>query len=190
MDWRVNEASGDLELSGWLEIANPHQRMEIFVPELEVKPVLIGSSDLSDIVISSTVTPHHPDEETRPDGYWPAYIVKGHKRTSVQVNVSLSDRNGGDVSSRVDTVWMEVHWVNYGPFGRLSRREGVVVPLRRPAVLQQETATFRSGDGCSVLPLKPICSDRSTTPSTCCVTTPATWCNPETSSPSVKRRSQ
>jgi len=47
-----------------------------------------------------------------------------------------------------------VHWVNYGPFGRLSRREGVVVPLRRPAVLQQETATFRSGDGCSVLPLK------------------------------------
>ena len=77
MDWSVNKASGNLELSGWLEIANPHQRMEIFVPELEVKPVLIGSSDLSDIVISSTVTPHHPDEETRPDGYWPAYIVKG-----------------------------------------------------------------------------------------------------------------
>ena len=68
--------------------------------------------------------------------------------------MSLSGRNGGEVSSRVDTVWMEVHWVNYGPFGRLSRREGVVVPLRRPAVMQQETATFRSGDGCSVLPLK------------------------------------
>lgn len=154
MDWSVNKGSGDLELSGWLEIANPHQRMEIFVPELEVKPVLIGSSDLSDIVISTKVTPQHPDEETRPDGYWPAYIVKGHKRTSIQVSVSLSGRDGIDVSSRVDTVWMEVHWVNYGPFGRLSRREGVVVPLRRPAVLQQEAATFRSGDGCSVLPLK------------------------------------
>ena len=154
MDWSVNQASGNLELSGWLEIANPHQRMEIFVPELAVKPVLIGNSDLSDIAIHTKVTPHHPDEETRPDGYWPAYIVKGHKRTSIEVNVSLSGRDGSDVSSRVDTVWMEVHWVNYGPFGRLSRREGVVVPLRRPAVLQQETATFRSGDGCSVLPLK------------------------------------
>ena len=51
--------------------------MEIFVPELEVKPVLIGSSDLSDIVISSTVTPHHPDEETRPDGYWPLTSSRG-----------------------------------------------------------------------------------------------------------------
>ena len=39
MDWSVNKASGNLELSGWLDIANPHQRMEIFVPELEVKPV-------------------------------------------------------------------------------------------------------------------------------------------------------
>lgn len=154
MDWSVSKASGNLELSGWLEIANPHQRMEIFVPELEVKPVLIGNDDLSDIVISTRVTPHHPDEESRPDGYWPAYIVKGHKRTSVQVNVSLSCRDGGDVSSRVDTVWMDVHWMNYGPFGRLSRREGVVVPLRRPAALHQENATFRSGDGCSVLPLK------------------------------------
>ena len=51
--------------------------------------------------------------------------------------MSLSGRNGGEVSSRVDTVWMEVHWVNYGPFGRLSRREGVVVPLRRPVVMHR-----------------------------------------------------
>ena len=63
MDWSVNQSSGNLELSGWLEIANPHQRMEIFVPELAVKPVLIGSSDLSDIAIHTKVTPHHPDEE-------------------------------------------------------------------------------------------------------------------------------
>ena len=57
MDWSVNQASGNLELSGWLEIANPHQRMEIFVPELEVKPVLIGSSDLSDIAITPRSRP-------------------------------------------------------------------------------------------------------------------------------------
>ena len=31
----------------------------------------------------------------------------------------------------MDTVWVDVHWVNYGPFGRLSRRQGVVVPLRQ-----------------------------------------------------------
>ena len=152
--WSVKQNGQSLEMEGCLAISNPHGRMEVMVPELDVRPTLIGSSDLSDIVTSTRITPHHPDEETRADGYWPAYIVKGCKSTRIQASITLSSGASKPVSERIDTVWVDVHWVNYGPFGRLSRRQGVVVPLRRPAVVAAFEAEFRSGEGCSVLPLK------------------------------------
>ena len=43
--------------------------------------------------------------------------------------------------------------MNYGPFGRLQRRQGVLVPLKRPEPLKPEQATFLKGDGCEVLAL-------------------------------------
>ncbi|WP_413746489.1 F420-0:Gamma-glutamyl ligase [Synechococcus sp. MIT S9507] len=154
LDWNVQVQGKDLELEGWIEISNPHPRMEVMVPEIQVNPVLIGSSDLSDVTVRTRITPHHPDEDTRADGYWPAYIVKGRKSTRIQVSVILSDQTGAAVADRVDTLWMDVNWVNYGPFGRLARRQGVVVPLRRPAVVQPAEVEFRSGESCRVLPLK------------------------------------
>jgi len=153
-DWSVNQKGASLVMNGWLTITNPHTRMEVMVPELEVTPTLIGSTDLHDIVTTTRITPQHPDEETRADGYWPAYIVKGRKSTRIQVTITLSSNASEPVSERIDTVWVDVQWVNYGPFGRLSRRQGVVVPLRRPAVVAAFEAEFRSGEGCSVLPLK------------------------------------
>ena len=153
-DWSVETKGNDLELEGWIEITNPHARMEVMVPELQVNPVLIGSSELSDVMVRTWITPQHPDEDTRADGYWPAYIVKGNKSTQIKVNVSLSGQTGEVIANRVDTIWMDVNWVNYGPFGRLNRRQGVVVPLRRPTVLQPSKAEFRAGENCKVLPLK------------------------------------
>ena len=154
LDWNVQVQGKDLELEGWIEISNPHPRMEVMVPEIQVNPVLIGSSDLSDVTVRTRITPHHPDEDTRADGYWPAYIVKGRKSTRIQVSVILSDQTGAAIADRVDTLWMDVNWVNYGPFGRLARRQGVVVPLRRPAVVRPAEVEFRSGESCRVLPLK------------------------------------
>ena len=154
LDWNIETKGNDLHLEGWIEITNPHARMEVMVPELQVNPVLIGSSDLSDVTLRTAITPDHPDEETRADGYWPAYIVKGRKSTRIKVSVSLSTPTGQAIADRVDTVWMDVNWVNYGPFGRLERRQGVVVPLRRPAVLQPAEADYRFGENCKVLPLK------------------------------------
>ena len=154
LDWNVSSSGADLQLKGWIEISNPHPRMEVMVPELQVNPVLIGSKDLSDVTVNSRITPHHPDEQTRADGYWPAYIVKGRKSTRIEVSVTLSGSSGAPVAERVDSVWMDVNWVNYGPFGRLARRQGVVVPLRRPDVLKPAQAEFRSGENCKVLPLK------------------------------------
>jgi len=154
LDWSVTPQGQDLAVEGWLEISNPHARMEVFVPEIEVKPVLLGKTDLSSLQISTQLTAHHPDEEARSDGYWAAYIVKGHKSTRVKVSISIRSAAGVNAAQDVDTLWADVHWINYGPFGRLARRQGVVVPLRRPAPVTAADAAFRAGDDCSVLPIR------------------------------------
>ena len=54
----------------------------------------------------------------------------------------------------LDTLWMEIHWVNYGPFGRLWRRDGLLIPLRRPQPVDPAQAAWRSGEACRVLPVR------------------------------------
>jgi len=136
---------------GWLEISNPHRRMEVFVPELRIDPVLLGKADLSGLQVTTRIEAQHPDEESRADGYWPAYIVKGRSSTRSRVSIRIS---GAQAQSVLDSLWVDTHWINYGPFGRLSRRQGVLVPLRRPDPLSAADASFLPGDCCQVLPLK------------------------------------
>ena len=149
--WSVSSLPGKLRIEGVLEIHNPHPRMEVFVPDFQVNPVLLGQGDPSALTVTTRVEADHPDEETRPDGYWVAYIVKGRKTTRVRVRVDIA---GAAPLDLVDSLWVDVHWSNYGPFGRLQRRQGVLVPLRRPQPVQAAEASFIPGDGCSVLPLK------------------------------------
>ena len=150
-DWSVERDGDTLRVTGWLEISNPHRRMEVFVPELRVDPVLLGQADPTGLQVTTRIEARHPDEESRPDGYWAAYIVKGRCSTRARVSITVS---GPDAWSIVDSLWVDVHWVNYGPFGRLSRRQGVLVPLRRPDPLSSEQADFVAGDRCQVLPLR------------------------------------
>ena len=153
-DWSVSPQGNDLLVEGWLDINNPHARMEVFVPEIDVKSTLFGQCDLGSLSIQTKITPHHPDEASRNDGYWAAYIVKGRKSTRVKVEISILSGGGVNAAEDVDTLWAEVHWVNYGPFGRLQRRQGVVVPMKRPTPLKPEKALFNRGDDCAVLPIR------------------------------------
>ena len=150
-NWSVQQRNGRLFVEGSVEISNSHQRMEVFVPELTVVPTLLGRCDLADVAITSRITPQHPDEEARDDGYWFAYIVKGHKRTQATISFELQ---GLDLEQRLDTLWVDVHWWNYGPFGRLLRRDGFLVPLRHPERLTASDAVWNPGDGCQVLPVR------------------------------------
>jgi hypothetical protein len=148
------EAGGHVRVAGAITITNPHRRMEVFVPELELRPTLLGRGDLADVVLRTRVVARHPDEDTRPDSYWAAYIVKGRKSTRAEVEVQLSAPPGTDLQALLDTLWLEVRWVNYGPFGRLWRRDGVLIPLRRPTVQQTGEASWRAGERCQVLPVR------------------------------------
>ena len=139
---------------GTVQIRNPHPRMEVFVPELHLEPKLLGRGDLSALTVTTRVTPQHPDEQARPDGYWFAYIVKGRKTTQAELSVRISAPDGTDLRALLDTLWLEICWVHYGPFGRLQRRDGLLVPLRRPAPAQPQSANWRQGDRCAVLPIR------------------------------------
>ncbi len=152
--WTVRSFDHGLKAIGEIEIANPHGRMEVMVPELRVVPTLLGTARLDQLMVSTRIEALHPDEEARADGYWAAYIVKGHKRTRARLTVRIEAPPGLELRSLLDTLWVDVFWTNYGPFGRLERREGVLVPLRRPEPVAPEAAAWREGDGCRVLPVR------------------------------------
>ena len=152
-NFRVEAGSDGLTVSGMVTIHNPHQRMEVMVPEIELRPTLLGRGDLAGVTVSSRIEALHPDEESRPDGYWAAYIVKGRKSTSARIQISLKGAPGQPLDQLLDTLWLEILWVNYGPFGRLHRRDGVLVPLQQPTPLAAVDARWRDGDRCRVLPV-------------------------------------
>ncbi len=152
-DFRVEAGSDGLTISGMVTIHNPHQRMEVMVPEIELRPTLLGRGDLAGVTVSSRIEALHPDEESRPDGYWAAYIVKGRKSTSARIQISLNGAPGQSLDQLLDTLWLEILWVNYGPFGRLHRRDGVLVPLQQPTPIAPQSARWRDGDRCRVLPV-------------------------------------
>ncbi|WP_156918878.1 F420-0:Gamma-glutamyl ligase [Synechococcus sp. CC9616] len=154
IDWAVAPLGSEVRVTGVLEISNPHHRMEVFVPELRVDPVLLGKAAPSQLQVSTTIDADHPDEDSRADGYWAAYIVKGRKSTRAKVTITLRDPSGSNPLDRFDSLWADVHWINYGPFGRLARRQGLLVSLNRPQPLTAANAEFRVGDGCRVLPLR------------------------------------
>ena len=152
--FQVRRRSQGLEVSGEITIRNPHPRMEVFVPELRVEPVLLGRADLSEVQTRVRIASLHPDEEARPDGYWAAYIVKGRKSTGAHLHLLLMGPAGVDLESLLDTLWIDLHWVNYGPFGRLWRRHGILVPLQKPEPIPAGSALWREGEGCRVLPVR------------------------------------
>ncbi len=151
--FRVESTAGRITVRGTVQIANPHRRMEVFVPQLKLRPTLLGRGDLGGVQVHTRITAQHPDEEARSDGYWAAYIVKGRKTTAAELEVCLSAGPGLDLDSLLDTLWLEVIWVNYGPFGRLRRRDGILVPLNRPEPAGTAD-TWRAGEGCHVLPIR------------------------------------
>jgi len=153
--WKVKQKSDQLVVvKGRIRIHNPHPRMEVFVPELRLEPTLLGRGDLSALTVTTAITPQHPDEQARPDGYWFAYIVKGRKSTAAELSVRISAPAGTDLRTLLDTLWLQIRWVHYGPFGRLERRDAVLVPLRRPAPAQPQSDRWRQGDRCQVLPIR------------------------------------
>jgi hypothetical protein len=152
--WQVRSDANSLVVEGEIQISNPHPRMEVMVPELQVLPTLLGQGRLAGVTTQIQIDPNHPDEPARPDGYWFAYIVKGRKTTSARISLRLSAPAETPIGPLLDTLWLDIDWVNYGPFGRLQRRDGLLIPLRRPEPIAPASALWRQGDASLVLPIR------------------------------------
>lgn len=50
-DFRVEAGSAGLSVSGMVTIHNPHHRMEVMVPEIELRPTLLGRGDLAGVKV-------------------------------------------------------------------------------------------------------------------------------------------
>ncbi len=154
-DWDVKCQDSCVVISGWLEIKNPHPRMEVMIPEMKIKAVPLGEVDLRETKITTKITSFHPDQEARKDGYWTAYILKSFQRTRVHVLITLQmEKSFNSELINAQNLWVEIHWVNYGPFGRLKRRQGLLVPILHPKPVQPSKVKFNPGDGYEVLPIK------------------------------------
>lgn len=135
-------------LIGEMELINRTQRLELMVPEMGAEVVLLSDGSLEGITWKAQVIPHHPDEPARADNYWFGYIVKIGKRTQVQIQVEIQ---GPDLS-QLKTAWVKVHYLTYGPAGRIPKTRHVVVPLQFPE--PQDYKNWRSTPNSEVLPIR------------------------------------
>ncbi|WP_320667636.1 F420-0:Gamma-glutamyl ligase [Prochlorococcus sp. MIT 1307] len=153
-NWNVKKTLKGITVIGIIEIINPHRRMEIMVPEIQAIPLILGKEGVKNIRVKTSISPLHRDQEARKDGYWEAYIIKSKSNTQAYITISLEGNDPIEVIDSANNIWLDIKWVNYGPFGRLNRRNGFVIPLKRPDPLISETAYFKQFKNFQLLPLK------------------------------------
>jgi hypothetical protein len=128
--WDIQtENTNHYKLIGNLELINHTRRFEIMVPELTAEAMLLSKGSLAGVNTQVQVTSCHPDAEARPDGYWFGYIVK-RKPTAFQVTVDITGPNLPELQS----AWVKVHYMTYGPGGRVPKTRHIIVPLKFPTV--------------------------------------------------------
>ena len=109
-----------------VEIKNPHKRMEVMIPSFNVNPKLIGISQNEIININTKIKALHPDaEEEQKNEYWSAYILKGKKSTFVEIEIEYKVKS--TAIDKIKCLWLDIEWVNYGPFGFFNRFDGFVL---------------------------------------------------------------
>ena len=133
--WTTKKENESKVIEGLVMITNPHSKMEVMVPNFEAKAILLGDNNLSDITVKTEVKSLHVDLKNRSDNYWQAYIVKSKSDTSINIKITLKTNSDHLIIDDVESIWVEFNWINYGPFGRLKRKDGLIIPLVFPKKL-------------------------------------------------------
>jgi hypothetical protein len=134
-------------LVGEMEFQNHTKRLEIMVPELTAEATLLSKDSIENVTQTLRVTSQHPDAPARPDGYWFGYIVKIGKTTRIEISI---DFKGADLTP-LRAVWVRVHYVTYGPEGRIPKTRHVVVPLHFPS--PEDSHRWRPTSRADILPV-------------------------------------
>ena len=135
-------------LVGEMDLVNRTRRLELMVPDVKAEVTLLSDGDLTGVQTRTRIAAHHPDAETRADNYWFAYIVKVGKRTRIEVEIEITGENLEDLK----TAWVQVHYLTYGPQGRIPKVRHIVVPLKFPS--PEDSKNWRSTPSADVLPIR------------------------------------
>jgi hypothetical protein len=136
------------QLLGELEFRNRTPRQEVMVPQVEAHATLLSKASLEGVAYKVRVKSRHVDAEARPDGYWFAYIVKVGKTTQFEIALDIQ----GTGLDQLQAAWIQVHYVTYGPQGRIPKVRHIVVPLKFPTPDQPER--WRPTSDADVLPIQ------------------------------------
>ncbi len=153
-NWQIFKKENEILIIGSIQIYNPHSKMEVMVPELKINPLILSKNSTDGIKIDVKVQSNHPEETGRDDNYWFAYIVKSNKNTYANVKVSLTNPPSENKIKAIENIWIDINWINYGPFGLLKRRQGFVVPIQYPDLINENNTTFRKASRFKLLPIK------------------------------------
>ncbi len=131
-----------------VEITNLHKNMEVMIPSLVIKPYLVGISNEEIISLKTNIKAIHPDEAIEKYNYWSAYILKSKKSTNVEIKVEIKADN--TILNRIECLWIDIKWINYGPFGKVTRFDGFVLSN----YLTNKTNTYQANPNNYIEPIK------------------------------------
>ena len=115
-------------LVGEMELCNRTKSLEIMVPEVQAEVKLLSSGSLEGVNYRTQIVPFHRDALARQDNYWFAYIVKIGKKTKFKVSIDIQGNN----LEQLNSAWIKVNYVTYGPGGRIPKVQNIIVPLKFP----------------------------------------------------------
>ncbi|MDG2617873.1 F420-0:Gamma-glutamyl ligase [Thermoleptolyngbya sichuanensis XZ-Cy5] len=148
-EWNLDVYEPDrYVLVGDVEFRNLTERLEIMVPHVEAEVTLLSKDSLDGITHRIWVMPKHADAPARADGYWFGYIVKVGKTTHAEVTLEIK---GPDLSS-LQAAWVRIHYITYGPQGRIPKVRHVMVPLKFPS--SEDSHRWRPTAAADVLPIR------------------------------------
>ncbi|MGJ3250712.1 MAG: F420-0:Gamma-glutamyl ligase [Elainellaceae cyanobacterium] len=148
-EWNLDIRSPERYLlTGDLELINRTQRLEIMVPHVDAEVTLLSGGSLDHVNCRPRVAPRHPDAAARPDGYWFGYIVKIGKTTHIDITLDIQ----GEDLDELRAAWIRVHYLTYGPEGRIPKMRHIIVPLRFPQA--EDSHRWRPTADADILPVK------------------------------------
>jgi hypothetical protein len=116
------------QLVGVMEFRNLTPNLEIMLPQVSAEVTLLSEGSLTQVQTQTHVKSMHADTPARADGYWDAYIVKVRKTTQMSVTIDIQGENLSDLQ----TAWVKVNYLTYGPEGRIPKVKHIIVPLKFP----------------------------------------------------------
>lgn len=135
-------------VTGEMEFINRTPQLEIMLPQVTAEATVLSKASLNEVTTQVRVTPRHVDAPARPDGYWFGYIVKVGKRTKIDVTLDIT---GPDLHN-LQSAWVRVNYITYGPQGRIPKQRHVVLPLTFPS--KEDSTRWRPTSNSDLLPIR------------------------------------